>query len=156
MLVFSLELYNMKECTVCKAEKEYSDFYSDKRNSDTLRSECKNCHSARSKKYYLKHKDRIIDQVSNSFRYVLYGLTKEKYDEMVKLQDNKCAICHKKETGSWSNGKSYKPVKPLSVDHDHTTTQVRGLLCDNCNNGIARFNDDPKLLISQQEGYYNG
>jgi hypothetical protein len=34
----------------------------------------------------------------------------------------------------------------LHVDHDHTTHEVRGLLCMQCNNGIGLLQESPELL----------
>jgi hypothetical protein len=55
-------------------------------------------------------------------------------DLLRMLQDAQgCAICGD------SNAE-------LVVDHCHTTLNVRGLLCSNCNIGIGMFRDDPSRL----------
>ena len=64
-----------------------------------------------------------------------YGISLYQYEDMRLKQDGACAIC---KTGYQG--------KQLSVDHCHTTGKVRGLLCDNCNNSIAKFDDNPQLL----------
>ncbi len=65
-----------------------------------------------------------------------YGLSNEEYQEMLDAQQGVCAIC----------GKECRKNLFLSVDHNHRTGAVRGLLCDDCNNGLAKFFDDVTLL----------
>jgi hypothetical protein len=64
------------------------------------------------------------------------NLTVEEYEQMLAAQNGVCAICERKCT----------KFKRLSVDHDHLTQIIRGLLCDRCNNGLARFLDNIQLL----------
>jgi hypothetical protein len=68
------------------------------------------------------------------FRIVRYGITEEQYQQLVTLQENKCAIC-KREF-----------VRTPHIDHDHTTGEVRGLLCYSCNGAIGNFKDNVKAL----------
>lgn len=70
-----------------------------------------------------------------------FGLTKEQYLQLVEKQKGLCAICQRPETAT-KNGK----LKCLAVDHDHVTGQVRGLLCQDCNQGLGHFHDDETLL----------
>ena len=57
------------------------------------------------------------------------------YDQLLQQQDNKCAIC------KIDNEKSR-----LSIDHNHKTLEVRGLLCHECNSGIAYFDENTEYL----------
>lgn len=66
-----------------------------------------------------------------------YGLTVEKYDEMLADQGGGCAIC---------GVTSSENARPLDVDHDHGTGKVRGLLCSACNYGIGRLGEDPARI----------
>lgn len=64
-----------------------------------------------------------------------YGLTYEEYEAMLEAQGFCCAVCGTSET-----------KKDWHIDHCHTTGEVRGLLCNNCNAGIGMFKDDPTRL----------
>ena len=65
-----------------------------------------------------------------------YGIAWEEFESMWKSQKQRCAIC---------SGK-FNDQSEASVDHDHKTNKVRGLLCNNCNNGLGRFMDNIKYL----------
>lgn len=55
----------------------------------------------------------------------VYGLDRTTYNNLLKSQDYRCAICE-------------RPAF-LVVDHDHTTGRVRGLLCSPCNLGLGFY-----------------
>lgn len=70
-----------------------------------------------------------------------YGITLEKYNEMLSQQGGLCFICGNPETGNISTRK-----RTLVVDHDHGTGKVRKLLCTNCNRGLGGFGDNTILM----------
>ena len=74
-----------------------------------------------------------------------YGITEAQYDTMLAEQGGTCAICKRPEVSKWRR-KGEPEERRMAIDHDHTTRQVRGLLCNRCNMGIARFDDDPERL----------
>lgn len=37
-------------------------------------------------------------------------------------------------------------IKPLEVDHDHDTGEIRGFLCSGCNSALGLMKDDPELI----------
>ena len=70
-----------------------------------------------------------------------YNLTKEQYAEMLEEQGGVCQICSKPQQRDMS----------LSVDHDHATGAVRGLLCSDCNFGLGWFSDNTEKLKKAAE-----
>ena len=71
-----------------------------------------------------------------------YGLSRDKYTEMVAQQSGRCAICGEQPDSHFS----------LHIDHCHTTGRVRGLLCGKCNQGIGLFSES-KLLMQKAMEY---
>jgi hypothetical protein len=65
-----------------------------------------------------------------------YGMTIEQYDAMLEAQGGGCFICARPPREDIS----------LHVDHDHSTGKVRGILCFRCNNALADFQEDVRLL----------
>jgi len=61
-----------------------------------------------------------------------YGITLEAYEQMLEAQGGVCAVCEQlPEQG-----------RRLSVDHDHSSGAIRGLLCHLCNSGLGHLKDD--------------
>jgi hypothetical protein len=59
----------------------------------------------------------------------------------LKFQHGLCAICEK-----WGGENGSK----LAIDHNHESTQFRGLLCTQCNAGIGMFRENAIFLDAAQ------
>ena len=108
-----------KVCTCCKEEKPSCKFTKDAKRSGGLATYCNSC---RYKKYPRKADARRLERVK-----YCYGLEAHEYKEMVRTTPH-CPICGSEE--------------PLVVDHDHSTKEVRGLICQPCNKGLGFFRDN--------------
>lgn len=72
-------------------------------------------------------------------RYLVktYGITQSEFEEMFAAQGGRCAICE-----------SDDPTRHWTVDHDHLTGAVRGILCWHCNVGLGHFRDDALNIVA--------
>lgn len=61
------------------------------------------------------------------------------YNQMLESQNYRCAICG-------DEGNKENRFRKLSIDHDHKTGKVRGLLCSNCNFLLGQAKDDIGIL----------
>lgn len=61
-----------------------------------------------------------------------YGLTKEQWWQIYRDQNGVCFICQR----PMKKAQGRKRAKYFSVDHDHVTGKVRGLLCTWCNGDL--------------------
>ena len=87
------------------------------------------------KNWYQINKKRINEQSRERLYHKKYNLSFSEYDAMVVRQGGRCSVC----------GISPKNER-LSVDHDHQTGKVRGLLCRRCNSTLSWVKDSSILL----------
>jgi hypothetical protein len=153
-------LRKMKWCPKCRTRKRLDYFYVDisctaknKRNGY-----CKACRKIGAKAYRIKHRERIcawmrryhaINPTKRKHANLMqsYGISLEKFYEMVKRQKSRCAICGTHES-KCPKGRS-KRIR-LHVDHDHRTGIMRALLCHHCNHRLDVL-ATPKLLRKSAE-----
>jgi hypothetical protein len=124
-----------KKCRSCKETKSLNDFNKDKTRAGGRDNQCRECKKNRDKEYRNTH-FRIRGYRNKKHDWRKKGIkcyTIQHYQQDIKKQDNKCAIC--KEI-----------MDPACVDHDHDTGMVRKLLCRTCNAGIGLLKDNADLL----------
>jgi hypothetical protein len=136
----------MKTCRECGVKETLeAPFYKSTNNR------CKSC----TKKYHQEYrsrtnvkkresqrnKDRIDSGQKRAYHLKsAYGITPEKYDEMLAAQGGVCGICKGEDTKHKSNY--------FAIDHNHSTGEVRGLLCGSCNTALGLFGDSVDSLMS--------
>jgi len=118
-----------------------------------LTEEEKEARRDRQRERFLKveRESRKRDRIKRITR--LYKLSPEDYFNMVQEQDNKCAICGCEERRK----NKFGDTLPLSVDHNHTTGEVRRLLCNKCNTMLGYAREIPEILESAADylRYFN-
>ena len=139
----------MKVCYKCGVEKSLSDFHVAKQGkyAPILKSFCKECMREYQKEKYKfldedKKRKRREKNPCNTFewrqQYRLknrFGLTTEEFSAMVLEQNNKCKICECE-------------MDVPQIDHNHTTGEVRSLLCRCCNTSLGLVKEDTKILYN--------
>lgn len=133
----------MKTCTGCHVEKPLTDFNRSAHGRNGMRARCIDCSSAENRVRYKKdleasrkagreysktRRELFPEKVKEAQLKSKYGLSLEQYNQMVLIQEGRCAICKEE-------------YEPLCVDHNHINGEVRALLCDQCNIGISNFRD---------------
>lgn len=123
-----------RRCMKCDVIKPADEFYKHKNGS--CRHECKLCMNQKAR---ARHKTARKQEGYSRDRYLKrYGITHQDYEQMLKAQNGQCAICKSEDPKRWDH---------FSVDHNHETGEVRGLLCHTCNTGLGQFQDNPDFLI---------
>lgn len=138
----------LKVCSTCQGEYDLGAFHKNRSRPDGAHSDCKTCVKQmnadwRTRNPNKKREQRARYAADGRSRRVelnrLYGITLEDYDEMFAAQGGMCAICNQPS------------IKNLSVDHEHATGAIRGLLCGPCNFGLGHFRDNTDFLAAAIE-----
>ena len=93
--------------------------------------------AAKNKKFKNTHPDYFKDK----HLVTKYGITYQDYIALYNNQEGKCVIC---EAFHPLESKVFTEI--LNVDHNHTTGQVRGLLCHKCNKALGLLQDNSRIL----------
>ena len=136
-----------KRCPRCGATKPMAEF--DRRPNGRPKGYCRECEAAyqesraelpEGREQHRRARAKWNDANHEYFLMYRYGITKERYDELLAEQGGGCAICGTSEPGGRD--------KVWQVDHCHNSNKVRGLLCGLCNRGLGQFRDDVDRLRS--------
>lgn len=128
--------FSDKTCGMCHSTKPVQSFYKNQ-------SRCKDCQRSVLKTYKRK---LIPSERLREINYLkVHGITVADYDFLLQKQNGRCAICQSDKTGG---------PKHFTVDHDHKTGEIRGLLCRPCNMGLGLFNDSFGNLMAAADYLY--
>jgi hypothetical protein len=103
-------------------------FSSPSRPNKTMCQECATKHQAVYREHVWKKKGLLFRNTD--------------YLRLLETQGGGCAICDCKPKPGVKRSNEVR----LHVDHDHTTLEVRGLLCGRCNRGIGMFDDSSEKM----------
>jgi hypothetical protein len=110
-------------CCFCNQIKSSCSFHKDRNNP-------------RGRSYYCRECFNLYQRRRSTLRY---GLTYEEFESLLKKQSGKCAICKCEEDPD------PRAIR-FSIDHNHITGEVRGLLCSNCNRAVGLLQDNPDII----------
>ena len=144
----------MKKCSICGTLKDESCFAFQNKKEGKLVSACKDCYNKKQREFrknnpelakirdraaYQRQKEHRVEyarkyrkenpeKTMNTNLKVKYGITRQEYLNILNKQNYKCAICGKPQEEHSRN---------FSLDHNHKTNKIRGIVCDGCNYGIG-------------------
>jgi len=75
-----------------------------------------------------------------------YGITRDQFLGLLQAQDGRCAICRR----LFDLVHMHTKASP-HVDHDHTTGEIRGLLCMSCNQALGLMQESLEAIQSMAD-----
>ena len=94
------------------------------------RAEQKRWRDAHPEEMKIRNEQRAAKMRSEGlYAWYRHGLSPEMRAELMARQDGKCAICRR----------DLAPLRKRTVDHDHATNKIRGILCARCNGCVGWY-----------------
>ena len=120
-----------KTCPTCGIEQPIANFYTQKR-------QCRICIRDHQRRFRAArpdyHHGRNLKQ--------RYGISVDEYETIIASQNSACPICEVEI----SETLGYKQKRPVVVDHNHDTGEVRGILCSMCNMMLGQARESTTIL----------
>lgn len=135
-----------KVCSKCGQAKPLSEYYPHTGQPDGKQPGCKACDyqiklaSQAKRPEHYRAKNQTIRRRSHARRN--YNLSREDYEALVAAANGRCTACGRPERIKHRDG----TVWDLCIDHDHTTGQVRALICHDCNRALGYAGDSAERL----------
>ncbi len=143
-----------KECSYCKIIKPI-DMFSSRAGSQKhlFKSWCKDCSYIENTTWRQENKEKVLEYRAKDIwnlkkRCSRYNITEKQFLDALSTQNSCCKICD-----------STISIDNSAIDHNHSTGEIRGILCKTCNRALGMFKDSPKILEKaldylMNEGYY--
>lgn len=103
-------------------------------------------HNEYMKKWRTHNWEHAHEYMAEYKRRQTYKIHKAEFTAMLVASKGLCGIC-RTPFGPPTKGRGAK-MDEMTVDHDHATGKVRGLICGGCNHGLGNFKDDPERLTA--------
>jgi len=116
----------MKLCNKCKVNLPDTSFSKRKYSSGNigLQNKCKECERKSRSQYYKPH-----ESARRKFK-----LTEEEYTTLINRSQGLCEVCN-------------TPMgDKRCIDHNHSTGEIRGVLCNKCNTALGLVGDNTTTL----------
>ena len=130
---------HISRCIPCTAEDNHARYLDDRdsrciQRREYARTHKKQCRLAHHR--WIKNNPERMVLYQRKYRLrMAYGLTEIQYQAMLYIQKGRCVLCRKRPDSKAPS----KANRVLHVDHDHSTGQVRGLLCPRCNWAVEYY-----------------
>lgn len=132
-----------KRCSKCQIDKTIEEYNVNRTYGSGRDARCKEC--LREYQRHLQstpiYRAKLKEWTKRGKLKCRYGLTEERYAEILASQNGVCALCWKPPSGTLRQTR-------LHVDHDHETGQIRGLLCNACNRALGQLGDNAEGIMN--------